>query len=833
MTPERYQRVREIHHAVCELAGTAQEQELRRRCAGDAELLAEVRSLLDHHDERSAAVFSQSRGIRERLLGSAGDGELGGVPSQIGRYRVLRRLAEGGMGIVFEAEQGHPRRRVALKLIRLGFGSAELLRRFRHEAELLGRLRHPGIAHVYEAGVYDSPTGAAIPYLAMELIDGVPLTEYARRRKLNTRARLALFAKVCDAVEHAHQNGVIHRDLKPGNVLVSDEAAERPAAAGKLRDEGAASDGAAEPQPKILDFGIARATDADVRLTTLQTTPGQLLGTIPYMSPEQAAGNSAALDTRSDVYSLGVMLYELLAGRLPYVLDDRALVDAVRVIQEVEPTRISTLDRTYRGDIDTLLAKALEKDKSRRYGSAAELAADVRRYLADLPLVARPASALYQLRKFARRNRILVGATLACVLLLIVGVIGTSVGLVSAMRANRDLAAALHQTQEQERRARASEARATTELERARQITGLLRWTLRSANPAIAKGRDVSLLRELLENTIARLDSGEVASQPAVAAELRAIVAETYASLGDNAAALRVIEPAIALARAAPPEAAADFHRVRILYGGALGNWGRHAEAAAEFEQCVAAVQRGAVPIDEDVGMLYSQYAAACSALGQPQRALELYALALENYRRFRGENHGNVTATIGNMAGCLADLHRYDEAYAQLLEVLRRYESADPPRILHMSIVESMLADVLLDMDRPAESEARARTALDLGSRVFPLAHQQVGHFWQALGRALRAQSRHAEAADCFARAADIFARAYHDTHSLVGKARVDLGIELAALGRFDEAECELLTARDILCVSTDSTDPALDDCTNALARLRTAWDQRRITEP
>jgi tetratricopeptide (TPR) repeat protein/predicted Ser/Thr protein kinase len=317
----------------------------------------------------------------------------GRIPAVIGHYRIIRLLGEGGMGAVYEAEQETPRRTIALKIIKPGFGSAGLLRRFEQEAQALGRLQHPGIAQIFEAGTADTDWGVQ-PFFAMEYIRGKTLREYARDRRLTTEQRLELMAKVCEAAHHAHQRGLIHRDLKPGNIIVDETG-----------------------QPKILDFGVARVTDSDMQATR-QTDVGQLVGTLAYMSPEQVLADPLELDTRSDVYALGVILYELLAGRLPYDLSSPKIHDAVQTILDTDPARLSSIQRIYRGDIETIVAKALEKDKGRRYSSAADLAEDIRRHLANQPIMARPPSAGYQLQKFYRRHK--------------AGVIGTAAALVLA-----------------------------------------------------------------------------------------------------------------------------------------------------------------------------------------------------------------------------------------------------------------------------------------------------------------------------------------------------------------------------------------------------------------
>ncbi len=279
-----------------------------------------------------------------------------------GNYRVSRLVGVGGMGEVYEAQQDKTGRRVAIKVIRSELISADLHRRFEHEVRVLARLQHPGIAQVYEAGRVET-AGGNTPYFAMEFVEGRTLTKYAADQKLSIRERLDLFLKICEAVEHAHRKGVIHRDLKPANILIDTSG-----------------------QPRILDFGVARATDADVQTTTIHTDIGKVIGTLPYMSPEQISGNPDALDTRSDVYSLGVILYELLAGKPPYDIGRAQIHEAARVIREKEPTQLGQLDRSLRGDLETIVGKALEKERARRYQSVGDVAADIKRHLTHLPI---------------------------------------------------------------------------------------------------------------------------------------------------------------------------------------------------------------------------------------------------------------------------------------------------------------------------------------------------------------------------------------------------------------------------------------------------------------
>jgi WD40 repeat protein len=340
-------------------------------------------------------------------------GRRGPAPRRVGNYVIREQLGEGGMGIVYVAEQESPRRTVALKVMRPSLLSTRAMRRFEHEAEVLGRLQHPNIAQVYEAGTFDAGSGPQ-PFFAMELIRGKPITVDAVRRKSDLRVRLELMSKVCDAVHYAHQRGVVHRDLKPANILVDGDG-----------------------EPKVVDFGVARVADAEV-LLSLDTSPGNLVGTLQYMAPEQAAGDGGDVDTRADVYALGVILYEMLAGRPPYDLQGRALTEAVRVIREQEPTPLARVDRRFRGDVATIVAKAVAKEPARRYAGASHLASDLRRYLDHQPIAARTPGAAYTLRKFARRHRTLVTAAAAILMCLVAGVVGTASQARRAVAAERE-----------------------------------------------------------------------------------------------------------------------------------------------------------------------------------------------------------------------------------------------------------------------------------------------------------------------------------------------------------------------------------------------------------
>jgi len=364
--------------AAAQLPADGRRAFLHTELAGDAAAITEVESLLSHHDADESLVAT---GIGLLEVGPELDA-MPALPLLKGNYRILRTIGEGGMGVVFEAEQSFPRRRVALKAIRPGMASRGLLRRFRNEVQILARLQHPGIAQLYEAGIADehAPDQA---YFVMEYVDGTALTHYADSNKLDRRGRLTLLARICDAIQHAHQRGVIHRDLKPANILVT-----------------------ADGSPKIVDFGVARAVQADPA-TTHSTQSGQLLGTPSYMSPEQIQGGE--VDTRSDIYSLGVIAYELLSRRLPFDLANVPITKAAKVVAEEEPPSLGSVDRTLRGDPEVIVSKAMAKEPLRRYASAAEMASDLRHLLAGEAIAARGDSTTYILLKQLRRHRAAAG----------------------------------------------------------------------------------------------------------------------------------------------------------------------------------------------------------------------------------------------------------------------------------------------------------------------------------------------------------------------------------------------------------------------------------------
>jgi eukaryotic-like serine/threonine-protein kinase len=694
-------------------------------------------------------------------------------PARLGRYSILRVLGEGGMGTVFEAEQENPRRSVALKVIRASVLSPESLRRFSHESQVLGRLQHPGIAQIYEAGTVQDERGSDVPFFAMEFVAGVPLTEHAARKHLGTRERLDLVARICDAVSHAHQKGVIHRDLKPGNILVDDSG-----------------------QPKILDFGVARATNSDIQQTTLQTDVGQLIGTVPYMSPEQVAGDPSALDTRSDVYALGVIAYELLVGRLPYDLKRKMIHEAVRIIKEDEPTRLSSIDRTLRGDVETIVAKALEKDKVRRYPSAESLASDIRRYLRHETITARPASTWYQVQKFSRRNPALVLALLVAFFVLVAGLIGTSYGLKQAVHA-RDAESLARADAVKEKEAavdaREAEARernvAVAQRDKAEKIAEFMSQMLQGVGPSVARGRDIAMLKEMMDVAAARIEAGDLKSAPEAELRLRRTIGFTYDELALYPESAKMLEPAAALARSLYPgdheekasalDALAHLVKDRGDLAGAepLSREslamkrrlfpGDHEEVATALNDLAVLLQdRGDLARAEplyresiemrkrlfpgdhaDVATGLNSLSYLLRARGDRAGALPLCREALEMFQRLYPGDHPDVATGLNNLGVLLlagGDLAGAEPPLRESLAMMKRLYPGDHPSV---AVLESSLAGLLYSRGDLAGAEPLYRESLEMKKRLFPGDHPSVATGLGNLGRVLQRRGRLSEA--------------------------------------------------------------------------------------
>jgi serine/threonine protein kinase len=805
----RLQRVSELFEAARLCPAEDRARFLGESCE-DAALRNEVAALLRHHDDAAAPleapllregelqagkildegisaskhpdieVLARSMPRREALLPHAARQPR--IPESIGDYRILRVLGEGGMGVVYLAEQTNPRRHVALKVIRTGIPSHRALRRFEFEASILGMLNHPGIAQIYEAGTHNDGRGLPQPYFAMEYVQGEPLVRFARERILGTRAKLELMAMVCDAVQHAHLRGVIHRDLKPGNILVAkpEGERERDGEAERRRDEVLRDDAKSTsslrlsvssslPVIKILDFGVARATESDLHVTTMHTDVGQLVGTLQYMSPEQVSGDIAQLDTRSDVYALGVILYELLAGRLPYALEGKSIPEAARMIEETEPTPLSSVNRVFRGDLQTITARALEKEKQRRYASAADLAEDIRRYLRDEPIEAKRDSVTYLLRKRLRRYRLVVGSAVMLALCLSAFATYATLQAQEEHRLAQGERAAREESQRAEREAMAAGRLAAAqrdaaqhardaEAERSREaqaVTAFLVGTLDLANPDVTQTPDMT--KEMMLQRAADEVATAFPGQPQAEATVRAVIGKAYAALGEMEAAEHHLARALTLRRALPaglgPPDAAALYDVLWPYSQVLDDLFdpsrllRRNEMIDTAIELVSAPEGGLPEIRAPLEAMFESLLRTRDA----KIATENYRLTLALLEKLPADAAAwTPAADLLHAAGELMHSRgrNLPELGREALEVsLQKHRARLGETNTRVVGVLSDLIDLSLSRNDGAAAEAYARQSLVALKPLLPEDHWYVAHMRGRLGASLRVQRRYAEA--------------------------------------------------------------------------------------
>ena len=596
-----------------------------------------------------------------------------GVGSWIGPYKLVQQIGEGGMGIVFMAEQQDPvRRTVAVKVIKAGMDSAQVIARFEAERQALALMDHPNIAKVLDANT----TSNGQPYFVMELVKGIPITKYCDAQRLTLQQRLELFVPVCQAIQHAHQKGIIHRDIKPSNVLVANY------------------DG--KPTPKVIDFGVAKAMGQKLTEQTLFTGFGSIVGTLEYMSPEQAALNSLDIDTRSDVYSLGVLLYELLTGTTPLTwqrLKDAALVEVLRLIRDEEPPppsiRLSVMKdslasvamqrqmepgmllKVVRGEVDWIVLKALEKDRTRRYETANALARDIQRYLAEEPVEAGPPSARYRLRKLAWKHRRSLATAMALLLLLVVGT-AVSTGLaVWAMRAEKQARAAETEAKEQRDTAKRSE-------EDAKAVLGFFQDKVLSAGRPEGQegglGNKVTLRKavDAAEVEIAKV----FADRPLVEASIRDTLGTTYLYLGDYPQAIKQHERGLALREfklgSDHPDTLTSRNNLAAVYWSA----GRTADAIRLQEQTLR--QREAKFGSDHLDTLTARnnLANTYRAVGRIADAIRLHEQTLQQREDKLGLDHPDTLTSANNLAAAYWSAGRTADAIRLHEQTLRQRES-------------------------------------------------------------------------------------------------------------------------------------------------------------
>jgi serine/threonine protein kinase/Flp pilus assembly protein TadD len=683
VSSERHARVKEIFLAACELPSENRPAYLEKACAGDAELRREVESLLGFHEEPTRST-SSDRGVngsaeppRERIAG----------------YRLLQRVGEGGMGVVYEAEQLEPvRRRVAVKVIKAGMDTRQVVARFESERQALALMNHPNIARILDAGA----TEQGRPFFAMEYVSGEPITNYCDRQRLDTRERLELFIQVCDGIRHAHQKGIIHRDIKPSNVLV------------RVVDD--------RPVPTIIDFGIAKATQHRLTEATMYTAQGMLVGTPEYMSPEQAEMTGVDVDTRSDIYSLGVLLYELLVGALPLhsVNLREAGVDEIRRrIREEEPskpsTRVTTLGeattdaahrrrtdppglrRQLRGDLDWITLKALEKDRTRRYASASELAADITRHLQDEPVLASPPSTVYRTRKFVRRHRLGVAASVALIAVLLAGVVGTTVGFVRAKR----------------------------EAETARRVSSFLRGMFRDLDPD-QWGGNVRTPKEMLDRGVERLDL-ELEGLPLVQADLMLNLGTGYRGLGlyDRTRELYKKAVAIRLEQLGPDHL--DYAMSISFLADLLGVTGDYEEARKLHEEALAIRREALGPDHLWIGWSLRSLGYVHWRTGDLKTARSLFVQALEIVENQFGPDHLDVAISLHFLALVESDNRDFEAARPLLERVLKIREQ-------FLDTVHPDVASVLNDLGQVHLETGDRTSALPYFERALAIYEELFG---------------------------------------------------------------------------------------------------------
>ena len=846
MADHAHETVRRLFDQVLDVPADERASILNRECGDDESLKQRILAMI------AAAEESDFLGNATTDVGPGEPSQIASaerhaaqredIGEQILRYKLLQPIGEGGFGTVWMAEQSEPvQRRVAIKIIKLGMDTERVIARFEAERQALAMMDHSNIAKVFDAG----STESGRPYFVMEYIRGVPILEYCDTQKVDTAGRLGLFTQVCHAIQHAHQKGIIHRDIKPSNVLVT------------------MHDGV--PVPKVIDFGIAKATHTKLTQKTVFTEHKQLIGTPAYMSPEQAEMSGIDIDTRTDIYALGVLLYEMLTGTTPFTnkeLANAGFEGMMRLIREVVPhkpsTRLSSLGETaantaqqrradvhklgliLRGDLDWIVMKCLEKDRTRRYDTASGLATDIRRHLEDEPVLAGPPSTAYRLRKFVKRNRVQVVASVVVVAALVLGVFGTSVGLTWALREkdradeqaaiatnaaesadrarvaaqeNERLAveeAARAEAAEAETRARSAELEEVVEFQSEQlsaiepEVMGIkLRRALLNSVPeeerdtlsdALSPVNFTTIALESLEENIfvRTIDAIETqfAEQPLVQARLLLTVSETLRNLGLLQLAADPLQRALRIHRELLGDEHLDTLTSIHTMGALLRRQGRLVEAEAYLREAVEGLRR--VLGDEHPRTLSSVSSLGVLLVhrGMVAEAERYLRQVMESRRRVLGDDDPDTLLAIHNMGTLLSSQGRLVEAERYYLEALEGYRSVlgdDHSRTL--SGINNM-AMLFRSQGRLAEAERYLRDALESSRRVLGDDHPDTLLSIHNMGALLWSQRRLVEAERYYLEAVEGNRSVLGDDHSRTLSSINNLAVLYRSQGRIAEAE-------------------------------------------
>jgi eukaryotic-like serine/threonine-protein kinase len=823
----------EIFNAALKLSAAEQTKFLDLACKDNPEQRKQIEQLLQAHFDSGTFLHESDGGSQERRLPETiSQGAALEHPGTIiaGRYKLLEAIGEGGMGSVWVAEQSQPvKRKVALKLIKAGMDSKSVLARFEAERQALAVMDHPNIAKVLDGGL----TEQGRPYFVMEYVKGIPITEYCDSRQLSVPERLELFAQVCQAVQHAHQKGIIHRDLKPSNILVAPY------------DD--------KPVPKVIDFGLAKAIHQSLTENTLHTAHDMVLGTPLYMSPEQAQLNNIDIDTRSDIYSLGVLLYELLTGSTP--LEKQRFKQAAwdemrRMIREEDPPRPSLrlssaetlpsvaagrhteparLTRLVRGELDWIVMKALEKDRTRRYETANGFAADVLRYLSGEPVNAAPPSARYRFQKFIRRNKAKVIAASLVLLALLAGMAGTSWQWYRAEKSLAEEAIQRTKAEVNERAAETARAEAVTQQTRAQEqeAEAIKQATAAKAQEAEAKKQAAiaEAVAKFQTDMLAAVDPNQLPKDPV-----------TKEPLKDSVTVLQAMMAAVkALDEGSLKDQPLVEARVRNTIGSTLQGLGSFDEAEPNLQKSLE-IRRAVLPAEHrDIAMSLNNLALLFYDQSKLVEAEPLFRESLEIFRAGLPPGDSSISAPLCNLGLLLQDQNRLDEAevlYREAMEINLGDLPVERRRYFTISMLNNF-GTLLQAQNKLAEAESRFREALELSRRVFPAGHPEIAVALNNLATLLKDQNKLAEAEAFFREALEISRAALPAGHPKIATGLNNLASLLQAQNKLAEAEQRYREALKVSRNAFAADHPQIALVLNNMARVLETQNKLTEAEP